>query len=71
MIYISKIVLSRDNFKRLLALLPTCISSVMLVNAIFCLPDYGFDPTEAAVPFEMFVSKGWKVSIATEHGQEA
>lgn len=41
------------------------------MKAIFCLPDYGFDPTEAAVPFEMFLSKGWEVSVATEHGQKS
>jgi hypothetical protein len=41
----------------------------MPTKAIFCLPDYGFDPTEAAVPFELFLDKGWELAVATEHGK--
>ncbi|KAF8574202.1 class I glutamine amidotransferase-like protein [Ramaria rubella] len=43
----------------------------MPIKAIFCLPDYGFDPTEAAVPFELFHNAGWELFVATEHGSVA
>jgi putative intracellular protease/amidase len=35
------------------------------------LPDYDFDPTEAAIPWQVCASRGWKVVISTEHGEIA
>jgi len=35
------------------------------------LPDRGFDPTEASIPWKACVTQGWKVTISTEHGSIA
>lgn len=43
----------------------------MALRAVFCLPDYGFDPTEAAVPFAYLSEKGWECLVATEYGLRA
>lgn len=37
-------------------------------RAIFCLPDYGFDPTEASIPFVYLSEKGCECYVATELG---
>jgi len=33
------------------------------------LPGYGFDPTEAAIPWKIFSRKGWEVDFATPQGK--
>ncbi|KAF8319387.1 class I glutamine amidotransferase-like protein, partial [Clavulina sp. PMI_390] len=38
-------------------------------RAVFCLPDYGFDPSEAAVPFTFLMEKGVECTIATQTGK--
>ena len=35
------------------------------------LPDRDFDPTEAAIPWKMCISRGWRVIISTEQGNVA
>ena len=35
------------------------------------LPDQDFDPTEAALPWQVCTSRGWQVAISTEHGKVA
>jgi putative intracellular protease/amidase len=35
------------------------------------LPDHGFDPTEASIPWKVCTSNGWWVDCSTEHGQVA
>ncbi len=35
------------------------------------LPDYDFDPTEAAIPWKECTGRGWRVAISTEHGNVA
>lgn len=35
------------------------------------LPDQGFDPTEAALPWQACTSHGWRVTLSTEHGTVA
>lgn len=35
------------------------------------LPDQDFDPTECATPWKVCVSRGWKVTFSTEHGDVA
>jgi putative intracellular protease/amidase len=32
------------------------------------LPDYDFDPTEAAIPWQECATRGWRVAISTEYG---
>lgn len=49
-------------------LLPDNGSSGRLVpNILMPLPDYDFDPTEAAIPWKACSDQGWKVTISTEH----
>lgn len=40
------------------------------MKVAICLPDYGFDPTEAGVPFKFFKDKGCEVEIVTQDGKE-
>ena len=35
------------------------------------LPDHDFDPTECAIPWQVFNSHGWEVTFSTEHGNVA
>ena len=35
------------------------------------LPDQDFDPTEAATPWKVCTSRGWRVAFSTEHGNVA
>ncbi len=35
------------------------------------LPDHDFDPTEAAIPWKVLSSRGWRVAFSTEHGNIA
>lgn len=42
-----------------------------VLNILLPLPDYDFDPTEASIPWSVCHSKGWKVTISTEHGAAA
>ncbi|KIM23658.1 hypothetical protein M408DRAFT_332258 [Serendipita vermifera MAFF 305830] len=41
-----------------------------MTRVAICLPDYGFDPTEAAIPFEYLTNKGWDIEIITQDGKE-
>ena len=43
----------------------------MAANILIPLPTYGFDPTEAAIPWKLLVSAGNKVSFATPDGKRA
>jgi len=38
-------------------------------RVIFCMADYGHDPTETAVPFLAFEDAGFQVEVATENGK--
>ncbi len=40
-------------------------------NILMPLPDQDFDPTEAAIPWQVCVSRGWSVEFSTEHGKVA
>jgi len=40
-------------------------------NILLPLPDYDFDPTEAAIPWKACASRGWRVTISTERGSVA
>jgi len=40
-------------------------------NILMPLPDQDFDPTEAAIPWQACISRGWKVAFSTEHGDVA
>src|SRR5512143_2495718 len=40
-------------------------------NILMPLPDHDFDPTEAAIPWQACISRGWKVAFSTEHGDVA
>ena len=40
-------------------------------NILMPLPDHDFDPTEAAIPWKVCTSRGWKVAFSTEHGNVA
>lgn len=40
-------------------------------DIIMPLPDYDFDPTEAAIPWKVLTERGWKVAFSTEHGNIA
>ncbi len=35
------------------------------------LPDHDFDPTECAIPWKVCASRGWTVTVSTEHGDAA
>ena len=35
------------------------------------LPDYDFDPTEAAIPWKVCTARGWRVAFSTDHGAVA
>jgi putative intracellular protease/amidase len=39
------------------------------VNIFMPLPDIGFDPTEASIPWKECHSRGWQVTISTETGK--
>ncbi|KAH8832730.1 class I glutamine amidotransferase-like protein [Flagelloscypha sp. PMI_526] len=49
------------------------LSSTRLLKAMtrlaICVPDYGFDPTEAAIPWKCLVDHGWEIDVVTETGQ--
>jgi len=38
-------------------------------KVVILVPDYGFDPTEAAVPFSAFKKAGFDIEFATENGK--
>ena len=40
-------------------------------NILMPLPDYDFDPTEAAIPWKALAARGWQVLFSTEHGKVA
>lgn len=40
-------------------------------NILIPLPDNDFDPTECAIPWKVCISRGWKVTFSTEHGNVA
>lgn len=42
--------------------------SEMTIRAVICLPDYGFDPTEAAVPYTYLSDRGVEFHVATQNG---
>jgi putative intracellular protease/amidase len=46
---------------------PSRINPIILMP----LPDHDFDPTEAAIPWNVCTSRGWRVAISTEHGNVA
>jgi hypothetical protein len=43
-------------------------SARLVPNILMPLPDYDYDPTEAAIPWKACSDQGWKVTISTEHG---
>lgn len=40
-----------------------------MTKAAMLLPNYGFDPTEAAIPYKYLTEKGWVIDIVTESGK--
>ena len=40
-------------------------------NIVMPLPDHDFDPTEAAIPWQVCTSRGYRVAFSTEHGKVA
>ena len=43
----------------------------VVTRILMPLPDKGFDPTEASIPWKECASRGWRVDISTEHGSVA
>ncbi len=41
------------------------------INVLIPLPSYGFDPTEAAIPWKFLTGKGIQISFATPNGKRA
>src|SRR3990170_178520 len=40
-------------------------------NVLIPLPDYDFDPTECAIPWQVCASRGCHITFSTEHGNVA
>jgi len=40
-------------------------------NILIPLPDHDFDPSESAIPWKVCISRGWKVTFSTVHGNVA
>jgi hypothetical protein len=43
-------------------------TSTTIPNILMPLPNEGFDPTEASIPWREFHSGSWQITISTEHG---
>ncbi len=43
----------------------------LIPKILIPLPDRDFDPTECAIPCQVCISRGWRVTFSTEHGNVA